>query len=152
MGVNQTGNDRFAGDINLQGTIGNADICARSDGNDPVVAYDYHTIIDDPAVAFCHRHQTSAGKSHRLRRFFCRDLSLEQQAAGLRLIFYCIIVCRAVDEQTAGCLGIKRGTEAPVQLLAVLRPVDIVRAAGTDPDYRERLAGRADLDRLGARH
>ena len=152
MGVDQAGDDGLAGDIHCCGASGDIDLTLRTDRKDAVTLDDDHAIVDDPAILACHGDDPRAGERDRTGRLVRRNHPFERDAGGGWLIFGGILCDRRIGEQHVCPRRIEIRPEAPVQLFAALRPVDIVGAAGADPGDRQRLAGRADLDRLRARH
>ena len=152
MGVDQARHDGLAGDIDGFRSGGDADLPGGTDRKDTVVLDDDHAIVDNAAVGFRHGDDPRAGERDSARGFLRRDGPFERNTAGRRLKLGRVLCRWRIGEKGVGRGGIDRRPDAPVERLAAVRPVDIVGTVGADPGHRQRLAGRADLDRLAAWH
>ena len=156
VGVDQTRDDGLAGDVDRLGVAGDRDAGARADRDDTVAADDDDAVVYDTPVLGRHGDDPRAGQGHDTGRLVGRDLHGQRQTA-LRRLELARVLGRAVGGGRSGVkrLGLGReqvGTQAPVNLLAVIRPVYEVGAIGADPCHRQRPALLVDRDLLRPWH
>ena len=138
MGIDQAGDNGLPGGIDGSGPGGNGGRRTRADRDDAVAADHHHAIVDDAAVRARHGDEARAGDRDRAGRLGGCLLHRQRHAGGGRYEAGRPVDARGAGEQARGFHRVERRPQAPVQSRAIVRPVEIIRAAGADLGDRKR--------------